>query len=389
MLGWDQIVEVSREDARQTFLEVLEEVGFAATSWQEGSIPLAFVEVAADFWSRSTRVATSIKGFMLNDTSAGEALKRFSLSHYANEQLDAIPNTRRITLACSPTEGPHSIDLGAVLLSNADGKLFRNVEDPNGAFPASYPATLPSDDELTLIFEADEPGSASNTEDGGVNIIMSTLAGVTVSEDVSIRAGEDTESEVRLRNRNSLKWSLLTRFGLIDEAVVAIVLEADEAISRVAVNSTNPRGPGTFDVYVTAAEGEAGALARQAAFDAVRPYLMGPDGSLEILEAPLAPMDLAGTVYLEPGYDWDDVQPKLFDHLEAWRRTIPLGGFSFPVPGNRVGLFEIAHQIRRLEIGGKRPIRIVDLTDPTANIVVPSFGHVTRGDWDGLVPSAI
>lgn len=401
MLSWNDVVEVSREEARQTFLDMLDGIGFAATSWQEGSIPLALVEVAADFWSRGTKIAVAVKGFGLNDTAQGEALRRFSLSHYQNTKLAAVAAQRLVTLECEAGEGPHTIDVNDVVITDAAGKLWRNVEDPDGNSPASYPATIPSGGTLQIIVEADEPG-AHNPEAGGVSILVSTYAGVTVVDDQILRRGTDEERDERLRERNALKWSLLTRFGSIDEAAVALALGASEGVSRVAVHSRAPRGDGTFDVYITGDTGAAGTEDLEAVQAAIEPYLMGqldtsdPDDIHHVLSggqrvllvqnAPLLPLDIEGTIYLSAEHDWDDVRPLLIEHLEAWRRTIPLGGFPYPSPGNRVSLNEIEHQIRRFELGGQRPIRTVVLTTPSSDVAVPAFGHVTQGNWTGSWP---
>lgn len=403
MLGWNDIVEVSRQESRQTLLELLDGVGFAATSWQEGSIPLALVELAADLWSRGTRIAVATKGFMLNDTATGEALRRFSWSHYQNQKLDAVSARRLITLECIPEEGPYTIDVGELVLADSHGKLWRNIEDPNGQWPASYPATITPGGELTLIVEADEPG-AHNPEAGGVTTLISTYAGVTVADDAILRLGTSEEADDRLRQRNAAKWALLTRFGLIDEAVEALALAASIGVSRVAVNSRAPRGSGTFDVYITGEAGPAGLDDLEAVRDAIEPYLMGELNELDsddphhvlsgtgerillVQNAPLVTLDLDGTIYLSSDYDWSDVRPRLVEHLEAWRRTIPLGGYPYPTPGNRVPINEIEHQIRSLEIGGQRPIRTVTLTTPSADVVVPQFGHVVQGNWSDDWPT--
>lgn len=398
MLSWNDVVEVSRDEARQTFLDLLDGIGFAATSWQEGSIPLALVEVAADFWSRGTKIAVAVKGFGLNDTARGEALRRLSLSHYQNTKLDAVAAQRLITLACDAAEGPHNLNVNELVITDSTGKLWRNIVDPDGNYPASYPAVIPSGGTLQVIVEADEPG-AHNPEAGGVSTLVSTYAGVTVSEDAIYLLGADEEADERLQQRNSAKWSLLTRFGTIDDAVEALALDASAGVSRVAINSQAPRGNGTFDVYITGPEGEAGADDLTAVQVAVEPYLMGqletsdPNDEHHILSggtrvmlvqnAPLTTLNIEGTIYLRSDYAWDDVRPLLIEHLETWRRTIPLGGYPYPSPGNRVPLNEIEHQIRSFELGGQRPIRTVALTTPSSDVVVPSFGHVVRGNWTG------
>ncbi len=385
MLGWNQIVEVPRSEARQTLLDMLDEVGFTATSWQEGSIPLAMVEMGADLWSRFSRVAVFLRDMGFNNTSSGEALTRFSRSHYQNERQQAVPAQRIITLRCEETEGPHSIDVGDIIVTNDEGFEFRNVVDPAGEFPAAgYPVLLPSGGSLQLVVQADQPGTASDSNPGTVTTLVTTFAGMTIEEEEKRAPGVDEESDERLRLRNSLKWALLTRFGLIDEAVVALALNASEAVHRVRVQSSNPDGPGTFRVYVTGVEGAVGVPNLSAVKEAIQPYLMDPS-AVQVEEAPLVPMPIAGEVYLLAEFEWENVRPVVLDALEQWRRTIPLGGFSYPGPGNRVPKNEIEHQIRNVRIGGKNPIRTVVLSEPVGDFVVSPFGHVTQPEEGWLL----
>lgn len=386
MLSWNQVVEVSFADARTYILEKMEAFGFSATSWQEGSIPLAFVEVGADFWNRGTKVAAFLKTLGYNDTSEGEALTRFSRSHYANERQGSTAAQRLVTLTCEADEGPHTINVGEVIASGPDFQ-YRNVIDDDGEFPENYPAILSSGGTLQIILEAETAGTTGNAEAGSVTTLVTTLAGVTITEDIVHRVGTDEESDPRLQQRNPRKWSLLTRFGVMDDALEALALEV-EAVDRVGINSQNPRGAGTIDVWITGEEGDVGDEDLEDVFNAIAPYLMGDaEEVLQVDHAPLVPLNIAGTVYVVAGYDWTNVvKPAVLEALEAWRRTIPLGGFPYPLPGNRVPLNEIEHVIRNVKIGESYPIKTVKLTTPAADVAVTAFGHVTQGSWTSLTP---
>jgi hypothetical protein len=383
VLSWNQVIQISHADARQWILDKLDSRGFAATSWQEGSIALACVEIGADVMSWGSDIAVFLKSMALNETSEGEALTKFSWSHYANRREDARATQRLVTLACAAGEGPHTFNPGDVIVATASAQ-FRNIVDPDGENPENYPVTLSSGGSVTLLFEADTPGSATNAEDGAVTTLVTTFAGVTISEDEGARDGTNEEADDRLQARNETKWALLTRFGLIDDAVEALALEASDAVTRVAVRSDNPDGPGTFRVYLggDTPDGEVGNSDVADVRASIARYVMNPE-LMTVANAPTVDLDIEGTVYVATGYDWEgQVLPAIRAALEAWRKTIPFGGFDYPDLHNKVPVNEIEYVIRSTKIGDAYPVRTVKLTTPSADLSVPMFGHVIEGDWD-------
>jgi hypothetical protein len=384
MLSWNQVVEVSRADARQDILDLLDGAGFAATSWQVPSLGLALVEIGAELWSRGSKVAVFLKSMGINETSAGEALTKFSKSHYANEREDARATQRLITLECTATEGPYTFNVGDVIATNGTSQ-YANIIDPDGENPTNYPVTLASGGEVTLLFEADTPGTAANAEDGAVMTLVTTFAGVTITDDTGSRDGTNDEADDRLQARNESKWALLTRFGLIDDAVEALALAASEAVTRVAVRSDNPNGPGTFIVYLGGDEGGVGVDDVSDVYALISRYVMNPGDHLFVENAPEFELDIAGQVYFSSAYNWvTEVKPAVLAALEAWRRTIPFGGFPYPSPGNRVPVNEIEHVIRSTKIGDAYPVKTVKLTTPSGDVAVPGYNHVVEGTWAGL-----
>src|SRR6478609_207575 len=125
--NWSDIVEVSHDEAKQTCLDYLETVGFAATSWQEGSVPLACVELSAEIWSQLSKVAVFLKTMGLNDTAQGDALTRYSSSQYDNDRNQAVTAQRTISLSCSSTAGPHTFNIGDIVIEHPDGPTYRNI----------------------------------------------------------------------------------------------------------------------------------------------------------------------------------------------------------------------------------------------------------------------
>lgn len=378
-LNWANVVEITHDEAKQSLLDLLDSVGFTATSWQEGEPALACVELSAAIWSQLSTVSVFLKSFALNSTSSGEALTKFSDSHYDNQRTGAIAAQRRVTLACAAGSGPHTINLGSLVLAHADGPTYRNVA---GGL-VTYPAVLASGGSLAGIFEAEVAGSGSNKASGTVRTLVTTLAGVTVASDTIERTGSDEETDAVLKVRNTTKWALLTRFELIDDAVTNIALDATLAVTGVFVDSQNPRGAGTFNVYmaedlVTASAGDI-ALA-QTALDLV---VFGSSASPKtciVYAAPAVPLDITGTVYYQGSYTSAEMKAATESALSEFIKSIPLGGFDYyPGPSNVVPKNDLEAMIRDVTIAGLTIKKTVVLSVPAVDLSVSTHGKVTLG----------
>ena len=380
-LNWADVVEVTHDEAKQSLLDQLDAVGFTATSWQEGEPALALVELTAEVWHQLSKVAVFAKESMLNSTATGEALTRFSSSHYDNTRTGAVAARRRVTLTCAATAGPHTFDTGDLIIEHADGPTYRLLD--TGDPTVVYPITLASGgSQPDLIFEAEVAGTAANKPDNTVTQLVTTLAGVTVSSDLIESSGADQESDPTLRTRNTTKWALLTRFELIDDAVINIALNATQFVTGVVVDSQNPRGAGTFDVYMAeelgTASGDDIALA-QAALDACVFGATATPSTVLVLGAPEEPLNLTGTVYYKGSYEPSAVEAATVMALEAYVKQIPLGGYDFyPGPSNVVPINDVEAEIRKAQVSGQDVSKTVVLTSPT-DLSVASFGKVVLG----------
>lgn len=380
ILQWADVVEISQPDAKQTCLNFLSAVGFAATSWQEGSVPLGCVELTAEVWSQLSKVAVFLKRMGMNDTSEGDALTQYSSSQYDNDRNRAVAAQRTIALTCSATEGPHTINVGDVVIDHPDGPTYRNVEDGVNV----YPLTITSGGSLTgLVFEAEIAGTAANKASGTVTGIVTTLAGVTVTGDAILRDGTDSEEDDRLKLRNKTKWSLLTRFELIKEAVQNIVLGAAVGITIVEVDATNPRGAGTFDVYIAGDVSTAGTDDVTAAQTTLDRYVMGSNAPVKrglVIAAPEQPLNITGTVYFRGSFSPATLLTETTNALLDFIKTIPLGGFDFsPGPSQVVPFNDITDVIRDVTVAGQVVKKTVVLSSPAADVAVASFSKVVLG----------
>jgi hypothetical protein len=380
-LNWADVVEISHDEAKQSELDQLAAAGFTATSWQEGDPVLATVEMVAEVWHQNSKLAVYVKESALNETAQGEALTRLSRSHYDNERDGAQTAQRRITLACAATAGPHTFDASDLVAQHADGTTYRLID--NGDPGVVFPVTLTSGgNQADLIFEAEVAGTGGNKGDNTITSLLTTLAGVTITSDIVERSGVDQESDPVLKTRNRTKWPTLSELVVIDDLVINICLNATELVTGVAVDSQNPRGAGTYDVYLaneleTASAGDI-ALA-QAAMDLREFGSSATPKTVLVFAAPEQPLDLTGTVYYKGSYQPAELEAATLLALEEYVKLIPLGGYNFyPGPANVVPINDVEAVLRGVTVGGQLVSKTVVLTGPV-DLVVSTFGKVVVG----------
>lgn len=381
---WETIQVLPEPDALQFWLDWLEvesdDTSFPATSWQLGSAVRYSWQGLAYLTSQITQIAVVYKKAMLLETSSGDALTELCNSHYDEQRNDPIETQRRITLSCEAGEGPHSIALGSVVLSDADGHTIRNV----AGLSVVYPATLPDGGTLELLFEAEVAGSAANQPDGSYTTLVTTLSGVTVTQDLHDRDGVDKEKDTPLKTRAKAKWGGLPQLTSSQLAVEAIAFKAAPTLAQVKIDRSNARGAGKFDVYL-AQETETASVSQvnavQAALDAMAfDDVSGAANTRPgyAIAAPEVFLGITGTVYYSPTVTLESVAGAVEEALVAFLGTIPLGGFDFsPGPANVVPKTRIEAAINAVN-----GVLATTLTIPSADVSVAVHNKVVRGDWN-------
>jgi hypothetical protein len=381
-LNWNDIREVTREEALASLLEILDSLDLTATAWQEGAVAPVATNIGADAREKLSAIAVFLRDYMHAETATGEALKRHSSGFYNIPFNPAVESQHLVTLECEDGEGPHLLNVGDVVLSHPDGHTFRLVEGNSVAFPY----TLVGGTDKTFLFECEVAGSASNVGPGSGSTVtlelVTTLSGVSVTAHELDRSGVDEESDARLKERDQLQWSLLTQYELIDDAVKALCLAASPTILRVGLDTTNPRGPYTFNVYIggldsTSSDEDVG-LAQVALQRRVR----GGASIVRVIAATEVALDLTGTVYYSSSVAVAALQTAVEAALLDFIRAAPLGGYVYtPGPSNVIALNDIEAVIRGVAVNGVNPVRTVVLTSPTSNVAVPVYGLTVRGAW--------
>lgn len=383
-LNWADLTEITHDQAKQQLLAYLVTLGFQTTSWQPGAPEQFGLEVGAEIEARLSKYAVFLRDMALNETAEGEALTRLSASRFGNTRVAALETQRSITLACAAGSGPYVINLGDLVLTDADGHTFRNV----AGLSVVYPANLPTSGSLTLLVEAEIAGAQANVANDTVTMLVTTLAGVTVTDDTLYRAGQDEESDARLKARNSSKIATRSLEPIAD-TIENLVLEAAPTVYQIGLNDENPRGAGTFDVYLagelaTATASEVAAV--QAALDL---RVMGDTSGIPSTRpgyaqaAPTLALNLVGTVYYNPAYSAADVQTGVEAALLAFLKTIPLGGFDFtPALDDVVPKNDVEAAIKGATVNGQSgAVRTVTLSTPAGDVSPGVFEKLIQGTW--------
>lgn len=377
--------DLTEDQALDELLVRLELAGYSATSWQKFSIPRVTVMIGAHILSKLSIQTAYFSEISYNESSDGEALTRFSRSRFANERQPSVSTQIRVVLACAVGDGPHTLNAGDVVITDATGNTFRNVE----GLTLVYPVTLSGGTAVAMLFEAETPGAAANIATGSALSLVTTFSGVTATNPVVpgtstciVRDGIDVENDDALKTRNSAKWGALPAFELIADSVESIALQAAPALTAAKVDDQNPRGAGTFDVYLAGDSATAGATDVTLAQAALVKRVMGSD-VVRSYAAPILALDLTGIVYFDAKYQPIDVQAAVESvTLVAFVTTIPLGGFDFsPGPSNVVLKVDLETEIKNTTINGAKAVKTVVLSTPATDLSVSSFGKVVRGTW--------
>lgn len=386
---------VTSKQALATLLSFLKSMGFHVGSWAAGAIQRTYFGAVARLASDLTELSRTFVEFSLNDYSSGDPLGELSRNQYDNEPHAAVKTVGVMVLTNNATVA-HPILPGQLIVGTETGIDYHNLTAP----PSN---SLGVGATAAIVFEALLAGEAGNVENGRAMILKTSLAGVTVvtggdtdadAEPWYTTAGADPEATTALRLRNQTKWGTLG-IEMIEDGYRNLALSVP-GITKVEVQSNNPRGPCTINVLVAMAGAPAGIDQRNALQLLLSKRVPGTvptvtdDAFDQSYAQALAPetfeLGVNGVVYFDPGYSRDAIRNAVTSALNALVRAAPIGGYKYPPgPSNIIGLDHIYDTIRSV-----RGVRKVVLTTPTADVAIPSAALVTaRAGWNlTYTPSA-
>lgn len=255
----------TEKEITDTLLSTLAGVGFPVSSWFTGgagrTLVQGFSRVAADTLQLVSNVSRG--GLLdlapgLDPGSPGDWLSLLAFSQYQVTRTPAQFAIVRLTLSCIASAGPHTITAGGLWVQMPDGRRYNSTNTGN--------VVVPSGGSVNIDVRAENPGTAYNLGlPVGLTLITSLPGTSAVTSETSggsgtamMVAGANVESDTSLRNRCRTRWQTI---GLQRTADAYDALARDLAsgttdpVTRTRVNDTNPRGPGTVDVWIAGASG--------------------------------------------------------------------------------------------------------------------------------------
>jgi uncharacterized phage protein gp47/JayE len=362
---------VTKESVRDAIFELLTCLNFPVDSWEDEDAGRSFVETQAHLLSVQSQSVAQIALMAFLATATGEFLDALVESHFDLERNPAVAAVFDVDMV---NEGAttHNVTPGSVLLRASNGQIYQSNET----------ITVSAGVTTAVEFVAQIAGADGNVPAQTLEFVT-PLAGVTADYLGSITtAGASSESDTKLRERALSKWGAL-RVEKVDLGLVSLAREAAASVHGVSIDSDNPRGPGTVDVYLASENGTIGvsdlALV-QAALDGA---LFGTGTEEEAglaVAAPLQTVNLAATVYVR-GADPTDVSDRLDEAWDDFLVEVPLGGFDLsPGPTNVIQRTQIATQLIQLAYADTTsPIVSLDVTTPSTDVTVALHNKVVRG----------
>lgn len=309
----------TRDEARATIIANLDSVGFAASSWQEGSVQRDILEIVSVVWADLSSAVKVLTSAVFLDLSSGSLLTGLAKSHFSIERKAAIRARHTVNLTAAATAGPYAIAAGDLVVAHeATGHTHRNVT--GGVLAAG--GTLP------VTFEAEVAGSSRNAAPGELTVLVTPLAGVTCTNPAGPTLnGEDEESDASLKVRCKARWPLLA-IELPGDGYAGVAL-AVSSVARVEVDATNPGGPNTLDVYVAGSDATAGALvvdAVQAAIDNRK----APAAIVSVLPALEQVVNVTATVHVVAAENTSAKQSEIEESARDYINAQAIGGLVLP-----------------------------------------------------------
>lgn len=248
MLTLQQLITpVTEDEALATILDVLGQLGFQSTSWAPNAFGRVTARLAARIWSQVTTIVSEIASGGFTGLATGGWLTLVAKHFYEVDRIEASKTIGQFTLTASAGAPVNTWSAGDIIVADAPiGSANAN------SFTCTAGGSLGPGTDLSLEFSADVAGAAANIATGATLYLWTPLVGVTVTNPAYgtsttwiTTVGLDEESDTRLAQRCTLKWSALT-YGNINGAYEYWALSALPTLTRVSI--AGAAGDGTITI---------------------------------------------------------------------------------------------------------------------------------------------
>lgn len=325
------LAPVTEDEAYETALSILRELGFPVTAWQDGRVQKTRVRLIARLYSQLTQVLVGQqKGGTSDARGAYADLRGQYLYNETREPSEATIG--KIHFVSDLTAPALSYDPGEVRI-RVGTQTFENEEAISLSPGASG----------DFSFQAVIPGAAGNVAaDSTCTFLDPVVVGVTLTNPEIgetgtwiTTQGRDAEEDSRYLTRAQGKIERLA-YGATEGAYKLWVLEALPEIPENRVNVIQGEGDG--EIEITAATSEGALTGDQ--ITAITDYLDGADG---IGRRPINDIVTVGTVtevsdpsltltvYVLKAFA-ENAEATITEALETYLESLPIGGQVIGAP---------------------------------------------------------
>lgn len=249
MLTLEQLTTpITQDDALETSLEVLSQLGFQATSWQSGSIQLTLLNLFCQTWSSLSTIISNIAAGGFTSLSSGNWLTLLAQYVYGITRLAASPTIGQMLLTSSAGAPVTTFAAGDIIVADQpDGSSGANQ------YTCTVGGTIGPSSTLSISFQANVAGVAGNIAPDTTLYLWTPLVGITITNPALVPTsntwvttpGQDPEADPRLIARCFGAWAKLT-YSNTDGAYVAWALDALPTLTRTQMLSAPGDGTVTL-----------------------------------------------------------------------------------------------------------------------------------------------
>lgn len=326
MLTLDQLLQpVTEDEALDTVFALATSLGFQTTAWQSGEPGLTLCYLLAKLYSDLSKAGPAVARGGFARFARDGWLDLLAESLFDEKRGESVFARHTVVLECAANAGPYQIRPGLFWVGSSSGLRFVSASGGN----------LAAGGTLSLTVQAESAGRAYNVGLGAIRTLLTPLPGVTCTNTELLQNGTDEEPDESLSPRVRGKWATLAaQAGR--EAYRFWARKASLEVTEIRVSDDNPLGPGTVRGIIAGSSGAVGVPV----VDAVEGYLLERKAKTSILSVESAlnqTVLISGKVIFRRSMTTSTAaQARVEAHLDAWFRSLPIGGESGKVLVNAI-----------------------------------------------------
>lgn len=319
------LARVTPDSVKSSLYGIASSLGLSTTSWGSGSVVRTLIAVVAQLYSGLVDLMVLVTRYGFLDLSEGDWLRRLALEVYGVAAIEATYATGGVTLT-NAGGGVYSFDPGDVVVRcSATGKTYLNVD----AF------ALGASSASTQQFRAAELGTASNAAPAGIDELVTTLVGVTVTNAAAV-VGVDGETDASLRERCRDSLGALSPDG--PRAAYQFVARTPGLVGGVIVarvRTLAADGYGSVTVVIAGPEGGLDAGSVTSVQTGVDAWATPLGVAATVQSATEVPLTVDATVYVTTagGLTSGAVEAMAKTALQSYVNGLPIGGIDLGAGG--------------------------------------------------------